>query len=186
MKKTVLFFLFVTLVLTSCIKTQKSNELKKRPISEYKYAFSQIALANYFPETHIEVRTDSIISNTFKVHIKNYSIKDEYITVTKSNSNNKIKLLYHRVFESEISVAVASKDIFKTAISAQEFKDPLQKTFWDKATLQHVWVNQEVSNNKYLNIGISFINVENNAYKLYELTLDPKGEQHLILIEEHS
>ncbi|MEO8774320.1 MAG: hypothetical protein ABI263_08330 [Gelidibacter sp.] len=58
--------------------------------------------------------------------------------------------------------------------------------FWDSATLQHVWVNQELSNIDDIILDISFINPKNDAYKVYRMSIDSHGHQTLNLIEERS
>src|SRR5690606_8913551 len=138
---------------------------------------------NYHPEAYVEIVTDTLISNGMNVHIKNYSLLDEQILISNKNIGNSKEFKYQRVFESEIIVSNASKDILSTHISAKEFKTIDPDLFWDHATLQHVWVNQDLSTDVDIKLDISFINPTNNAYKLYRMSIDGNGKQTFNLIE---
>lgn len=186
MKKLSVLIIIVFVAFLSCDRRGSVREHLQESISEFNDKQALIETANYYPEYYTEVRTDSIISQTFKVSIKNYSKMNSQILVSSKHENKETVLEYHRVFESEIKVAVASKPIFDTTINARDFNDETQSEFWKNATLEHVWVNQNLSTQKELNLSVSIINPINKTYKLYELVIDTNGQQHLNLIEEHS
>ncbi|WP_431137517.1 hypothetical protein [Psychroserpens mesophilus] len=186
MKKSILLILLIAIGFFSCDRRGSVRENLQKSISEFNKKHTNLDLVTYYPETYTEVQTDSIISNTFKVSIKTYSKMDSNILVSSETVEKQTKIKYHRVFESEINIALASKNILKTTINAEDFKDISPSDFWNNATLEHVWVNQEISTIEEVNLGISFINPINSAYKLYELVVTTEGKQHLNLIEEHS
>lgn len=187
MKKSILFLFLVAIAILSCTRPGSKREHLQNSISEFNQKHSDLNLSvQYYPEHYTEVQTDSIIANTFKVRIKNFANMNSQILVSSETEGTKTKLNYHRVFESEIRIASATKVLLSTSIKAQDFKDTNQPEFWNNATLEHVWVKQEASNNKELYLGISIINPKNKTYKLYELLVDTEGQQHLTLIEEHS
>ncbi|MFK7782794.1 hypothetical protein [Psychroserpens sp.] len=186
MKEQILIIVLIAIAFYNCDRRGSARENLQNSISEFNKKQTSLDIVTYYPEAYTEVKTDTIISNTFKVSIKNYAKMDSQILVSSEKSQTKTILNYHRVFESEIQIAVASKNIFKTTINAKDFKDTSQSNFWDDATLEHVWVNQETSNANEINLGISIINPKNSSHKLYELVVDAKGKQELHLIEEHS
>lgn len=187
MKKLVFILFLTAIAIFSCNRPESKRENLQNSISEFSKKHAPLNLVtSYFPENYTEVQTDSIIANTFKVRIKNYSNMDSQILVSSETSNAKTKFNYHRMFESEITITTTTKHILSTSIKAQDFKDTVQPEFWNNATLEHVWVNHETSNSKELYLGISIINPKNNAYKLYELVVNTEGQQHLKLIEKHS
>jgi hypothetical protein len=187
MKKSVFLVFLMAIAVFSCKRPESKRENLQNSISEFSKKHSDLNLVTrYYPEEYTEVQTDSIIANTFKVRIKNYSNMHSQILLSSETNDTKTKFNYHRVFESEITIAIATKQIFNTTIKAQDFKDIAQPEFWNNATLEQVWVNQETSNNKELHLEISFINPKNKTYKLYELMVTTEGEQHLKLIEEYS
>ena len=187
MKKSIGLLLLISFALFCCNRPESKRENLQNSISEFSKKHADLNFSShYYPTDYTEVQTDSLIANTFKVSIKNYSKMDANILVSSENEDKKTTFNYHRVFESEINIKVASKLVFNATISAEDFKDSWQPEFWNHATLEHVWVNQDTSNDKELNLNISVINPKNNAYKLYELVVDNRGKQNLKLIEEHS
>jgi hypothetical protein len=186
MKQSLLILLLVAIAIFSCNRPESQRENLQNSISEFSKKYTKLNTVTYYPESYTEVKTDSIIANTFKVSIKNYSKMDSQILLNSETHDTKTKTNYHRVFESEINIALATKPLFSTTINAEDFKDASQPEFWNNATLEHVWVNQETSNAKAINLGISIINPKNKAYKLYELVVDKSGKQNLNLIEERS
>jgi hypothetical protein len=187
MKKSILLIFIMAIAFFSCNKRESARENLQNSISEFSQKHNHLDIVSYYyPEGYTEIQTDSLISNTFKVSIKNYTKPDAKILMGTETEEQKTILNYHRVFESEITIALASKTIFNTTVNAKDFKDFSPSEFWSNATLEHVWVNQETSNSEALYLGISFINPTNNAYKLYELVVNTEGKQNLYLIEEHS
>lgn len=57
--------------------------------------------------------------------------------------------------------------------------------FWDNATLQHAWVNQELSNTNSVTLDFSFINLQNHNYKLYRMAIDADGHHSVTMIEQN-
>lgn len=186
MKKSILLILLIAFAFVSCDRRGSHREHLQYSISEYNDKQSSINIVSYYPEAYTEIQTDSLISNTFKVSIKNYSNMDSQILVSSETSKKETTFNYHRVFESEIHIATNSKTVVNTTIRAEDFKNNSQSEFWKNATLEHVWVNQETSDSNELNLGVSIINPKSKAYKLYELIVNTDGKQDLFLIEEHS
>lgn len=183
------FFLLVALVAVvylSCDGRQTKKESLQRAISEFNLKNTPLPVATYHPEGYVEIVTDTIISNHVWVRIKNYSLLDDQILASDAKDAPSKSINYQRVFVSEISVSTATKDILNTHISAKQFKTIDADSFWDDATLQHAWVNQEFSTTNDIKLDISFINVKSDAYKLYRMSIDPYGQQTIKLIEERS
>ncbi|RXJ51346.1 hypothetical protein [Gelidibacter gilvus] len=186
MKNSLLLLALISIVCLSCDGRQTKKEALDRAISEFNLKHTVSEMVNYHPEAYVEIVTDTLISNGIHVHIKNYSLLDEQILISHTTDVTSKEVKYQRVFESEIIVSNASKDILSTHISAKDFKSMNTDVFWDDATLQHVWVNQDLSTEGDIKLDISFINPKNNAYKLYRMSIDGYGQQTLNLIEEHS
>lgn len=111
---------------------------------------------------------------------------DNNVIITTSSQENRKKIEYHRVFESEIVVFNKSEKILETTINAEIFKQQSTiNSFWDNATLEHVWVNQESSNEDTVNLEISFINPKDKARKLYQMSIDKFGKYNTFLRDEH-
>ncbi|MCD2258686.1 hypothetical protein [Psychroserpens luteolus] len=187
MKKLILLVpCLLVLVLMSCDRRTSKKERLENAVSDFNKNFKIESLKSYYPETYTEIKTDSVISNTFLVSIKNYTSMDSEIPVHSLSKNSTELTKYHRVFESDILVAVSDKIIYEKHISAEEFRDYSNSEFWKNATLEHIWIDQDASNTTTLALGISFVNPNNKAYKFYEMLIDKNGKERLTLIEDHS
>ncbi|HUH27464.1 hypothetical protein [Gelidibacter sp.] len=184
MKNSLLLLALISIVCLSCDGRQTKKEALERAISEFNLKNTKSEMVSYHPEAYVEIVTDTLISNGMNVHIKNYSLLDEQILISNTSDATSKEVKYQRVFESEIRISKASKDILSTHISAKQFKTMDPDRFWDHATLQHVWVNQELSTEVAIKLDISFINPKNNAFKLFRMSIDGFGKQTLNLIDE--
>ncbi len=185
MKNVLLLVTLISIIHLSCDGRETKKENLERAVSEFNLKSIPLEIVTYAPEAYTEIVTDTIISNGINIRIKNYSLLDEHILVLEINDATSKKTKYQRVFVSEISMSNASKNIITTHISAKQFKMLDVDPFWDHATLQHVWVNQELSTISYIKLDISFINPKSSAYKLYRMSIDSDGQQTLNLIEEN-
>lgn len=181
-----LFFIIaiISIVFMSCDGRKSKNVALKESIKEFRPKESNSELVTYYPKEYTEVVTDTILSNQVKVRIRNYSLNNEAILISDESSPTKIK--YHRVFESDVLITAPSRELFKTHISAIQFASINPDEFWDNATLQHVWLNEELSTIEDIQLEMSFINPNNESYKLFRMTVDKVGKQQIALIEENS
>ncbi len=183
MKTVFLLVALVAIVCLNCDGKLTKNESLQRSISEFSLKNTPLPTAIYYPKAHVEIVTDTIMPDNTLVRIKNYSILDDQILISHATSKT---IKYQRVFESEIRISKASRDILNTHISAKYFKTISDDSFWDSATLQHAWVNQELSTLNDIQLDISFINAKTDAIRLYRMTVDSNGQQTFNLIEDHS
>lgn len=186
MKYYYLFAVLLCVAFSSCDGRKSHKESLEESVSKFKLKDSNLDIITYYPKQYTEVATDTILSNTFQIKIKNYSLMDNNVIITTSSQENRNKIEYHRVFESEIVVFNKSEKILETTINAEIFKQQSTiNSFWDNATLEHVWVNQESSNDDTVNLEISFINPKDKARKLYQMSIDKLGKYNTFLRDEH-
>ena len=162
----------------SCDGRQSQRESLENAVSEFNKKQTTIETLKYHPKEYTEIVTDTIISNALEVKIKNYTVMDKHIALN-SNPNE-----MHRVFESEVEVFAATTSVFKTIINAELFATQKDSPFWNQATLEHVWVNQDLSTVKEVFLDVSFLNPITKDFKLYRMTVDTSGKHHIHLIEE--
>jgi hypothetical protein len=185
MKDIVVIIALIAVVGLSCDSRKTKKESLEQAVSEYNLKTTPVPMATYHPESYVEIVTDTIISNSVKVRIKNYSLLDEQILISDATNGIK-KLNYQRVFESEISISTSTKDILNTHISAKQFRANDADPFWDNETLQHAWVNQELSTVYNIALDITFINPQNDTYKFYRMSINSNGKQTINVIEARS
>ena len=187
MTKTYILLTAIGLVLlTSCDHRMSKIDRINHAVKAFNKNYTLTNLKTYYPKVYTEIKTDSIISNTFEVSVKNYSLL--------SDDNTPIALLeylptsseFHRVFVSDITVNIKGKPIYSTHISAEKFKDPQAPEFWKNATLEHAWVNQEQSNADELHVQFSIVNPISKAFKLYKIRIDTYGNDQLTLLKDYS
>lgn len=181
MKNLVCLLVIFSIVFVSCDGRKNHNDLLQEAITNFSQKLEKVETITFYPKEYTEVATDTLISNKVSVHIKNYSLTEETILLAKSDN----LINFHRVFESEISINTKDKDILNTTINARNFTNS-EDLFWNNATLQQVWVNQELSTVEEINLEISFINPLDQSYKLYRMSVNENGQQQIHLIEEQS
>lgn len=186
MKNIFLLIALIAIICFSCDGRQTKKEALERAVSEFNIKTTPLEVVTYHPKAYVEIVTDTLISNSIKIRVKNYTLLDEQILMSNTSDVTSETIHYQRVFESEISISTSTRDILSVHISAKQFKTIDSDPFWDSATLQHTWVNQELSNSNDIKLDISFINPKNKAYKLYRMSIDTYGQQTLNLIEERS
>ena len=172
------------LLFSTCDRRTSKKVHLENAVSQFNETLPPVETRTYHPKDFLEIQTDSIISSTFKVSIKNYTNMAAHIMMDDASSNAKKHSKAHRVIESDVLVNVNDRIIFNQHISAAYFKQITPSPFWEAASLEHVWVNQEHSNNDFLTLNLSFINPQLSAYRLYELRLDTSGKETLTLLEE--
>lgn len=186
MKNLLVLVALMFIVCLSCDGRKTKKESLEQAVSAFNLKTTPVQSSTYYPESYVEIVTDTIISNSVNVRIKNYSLLDEQIIISEATSGVTKKVSYQRVFESEISVSTATKDILNTHISAKQFRAIDADPFWVNATLQHAWVNQELSTAENITLDITFINPVNDTHKLYRMSINSDGHHTVNLIEAHS
>lgn len=187
MKKTVFVLSIISvLIIWSLSYKETKKERLQNAISEFNKNIKSSDIITYYPETYTEIKTDSIIANTFKVSIKNYSANNESIMVRSSTDNNNVNRDLHRIFQSEIHVQVSDRMVYQKQLKATDFDPNTDPDFWNNATLEHVWINQWRSNSSTLAINVSFLNPLENTFMLYEIHIDTEGNESKRLIDQNS
>lgn len=185
MKNIFFIIAIISVVFMSCDDRKSINVALKESVEEFNQKKSNLELVTYYPKEHTEIVTDTILSNQVKVRIRNYSIKNETVLISNYDKTSLKLLTYHRVFESDVLIMTPSRELFKTHISAIQFASIYPDDFWHNATLQHVWLNEELSTAQDIQLEMSFINPKNESYKLYRMYIDKLGQHQITLIEEH-
>ncbi len=174
MKQFIVLLTLLSIVFTSCDGRYKSKDSLKESISEFKIEQQKEDRFTYKPKMYAEVVTDTIISNTVFIKIKNYTLMNTNVIIKDKSINTQKIIEYQRVFASEIEIKMHNRTIFKDVIDANSFRIN-SEPFWNNATLQHVWVNEERSTINKINLELSFIDPKSKIYRLYNMIVDENG-----------
>lgn len=185
--KYILVLCFIAFSLIGCDGRKDSKTVIEKSITKLRKRH-QVEHNIFFPKAHLQNVTDTIYSNGKRIRIKNYTIDNKAILVNSTLEKEKnIKTTkYHRVLESEITIYKDSKPLFTKHLNLENFKYKTDDEFWNNATLEHVWVNDDIYNLQRINIHFSFINPIDNTYKLYKMYVGEKGIENIYLIEDNS
>ena len=186
MKNFFIIIVLMSFVFVNCDGRKSKSEALKESIAKFKKNQSAVETVYYYPTEYTEVVTYTLISNKVNVYIKNYSLLNKSISISVEDHTNDTNKTEHRIFESEVLVSAPNKEILKMHISAEKFKSMYSDDFWNHATLQHVWVNQELSTSEDIQLDMSFINPSDHSFKLYRMSVDSHGKHQINLIEEQS
>jgi hypothetical protein len=185
MKYSLFFILIIGIIFSSCDGRHRAKDSLKESVTEFNKTLNQQDKITHYPKQYTEVVTDTIISNTLKVSIKNYSLMDKNVVISDNSKNGQVLIDYQRVFESTISISDTSKIFFKTTISANAFRND-NDDFWKNTTLEHTWLNEELSNTKAVFIEFSFINPKRKTNKTYRMLIDRNGNNSIHLLKKYS
>lgn len=178
MKHNWYLFILLGLAIMSCDGRKSPNEFLKTAVAEFNKKHPQIETYTFYPKSYTEIKTDTLIGPHFRVIIKNYSLMDKTVEIAKTKQH---QLQLHRVFESEVLVYNNTKTLVNRHLNVEVFKQIDPNPFWENATLEHVWVNQDTSNNHALNLEITFIDPKSKAFRHYLMTINQKGQQQITI-----
>ena len=170
-----ILILFAFVYFSSCKNDAKFlNPTKNDNTIEY--------VAEIIPKYYLEVQTDTILSNDFRVQIKYKSLNKNVLKITEKTPF-KISKTYYREFESNLQVFNGTQVVLDKKISKEDFEEDLDKQFWGKAILQFVELDQIKSQKtEKIVVKFHFFNPQISKNKLYNLFVDRKGNLEIELV----
>lgn len=179
MKNVYFIIAIISVSFISCDGRLSKNQSLKEDIEEFSNRNSTALKFSIEPEYYVEIITDTIIEDTFRAKIRNYSMMDSNKLLKAKEENH-----FNRKFESEILLTYENKVIFSQTLSADTFKMNDKSKFWYNASFEHAWVDQELSSARNLVVKFSFIDPETDFFKLYQLVVGKNGKHRFELLEE--
>lgn len=158
----------------SCDRRATKQDALKESIKTFRNADSALKNIKVFPETYAEVENDTILSNGYRVKIKNFTNMHKLVELPIATTFDDTQ--YFRQIDSEITVYKDNKLIFKDVISNE---------FSERFNLEKIDVKQ------YLNNGISvdeLASLEMNKVVLITSNTVPKNSQstyYKMIIDAH-
>ncbi|WP_417363224.1 hypothetical protein [Galbibacter sp.] len=132
------------------------------------------------PEGLVDIEVDTLLTNDFRINIHNMTT-DQRIYHVENKENTVVKNIYKGI-EADLKIFYKRQLIFDQNINKSFFKQQEESSFWDKAILQTVEVDELKSIDKPL-IWIRFYNPTLDVSKAYEIQVDSKGVYTLQIID---
>lgn len=174
MKKLIFLIFLVTTVLVSCDGRYRSYEspvdalLKNNQLQ----AFSE--KINFIPNTYTQITTDTILSNNLRIKIKYHSIDTN--TLKLSTTLKEVKTTnYYTNFEALYEISTKNKMLKKGKINKSLFHHLENDNFWNRAIMQHVWVDYNTIIKYGVNLNVSFCIPESTICKDFTIFIDKNG-----------
>ncbi len=185
MNKLLMLFFLAFIVLVSCDGRDRAKKSNTDVLKEHKLLDSFSESIRHFPETYTETITDTILSNGYKVKIKNFTdMENSYLDEFKQDS-----ILYkHYYRDSKANISVTNNTVvFNELIDKTFFLnfDNSLSTFFNKANLDGVWLNEEktLSNSK-ITIDVVFCKPESDICEFFNLMIDENGKYEIVNVTE--
>lgn len=173
--KYILLVLFIGVVaFSSCDGRQTKQEALKQSVTKFKNSIKTTQIIEYFPSEYAEVQTDTMLSNGYRVKIKNFTSMTASV-LEKATSKNSNYKHYFRQIESEIIVYKNDKLIFSALMDEDFFSR---------------YISNNITFDAYLNSGITINelkSLEENKLVLESSFRKPKStisSSYLIIIDE--
>ncbi len=171
-----LVLIFVSTVsLISCDGRDRKYKTNAEVLQENNLLNKFSKQIKFTPNNPVTIDTDTILSNGFNVKINYRSIENNaFYEVSKKEKDSIIKMNYKN-FEADIIVFKDDTPINQTTINKLLFAEFESVSFWNRAIMQYVWVDQNKSNDDVLYLNTSFNIPETETYKDFIVTIDKNG-----------
>ncbi len=169
-----IFLTSFTLILLSCSGKNDRQDFKpdsyngQIDINEInlKKRFKQF---KYHPREYVEIVTDTIMNNGFRVKIKYYSLMDHSIKKSNSLTTKQEPIVFHRQFQSDIVVYKDERLVFQTTLNDKE------SIHFEKDILQFVSLDEMISNKEQVVINYGYHDISNNKFSDLRLYIKENG-----------
>ncbi|WP_042243965.1 hypothetical protein [Jejuia pallidilutea] len=174
MKHLLLLLCIGCVAILSCDGRMSKKEALKESIETFRNAKHAVKTNKIFPETYAEVENDTILSNGYRVKIKNFTNMNKFIDHTTSNLFD--ETLKFRRIDSEITVYKNDKLIYRNIINN---------------AFSEYHIGEKFNIQQYLNNGISVDEVASlklNKVVLITSNIVPKSSYnsyYKIIIDEY-
>ena len=186
MKKFVFIMLLLALYILSCDGRKTKAESLKESVAKFKDSLGKLEITEYLPEKHVEVKTDTILTNGFSISIKTYTNMKRVVTCKNQVDNTLTYINNYRDWVSEVTIKKNDKVIFDRVFDANFFLEN-DKTIADslhKAINNKVWIDDDFPLNKnYVNLVGGFIFPESKKTLYYDIKIDNEGKYSVQKIE---
>lgn len=181
--------LILVIGLTSCEGRKSQSQALSESIDEFKKSAS-LEVDVYVPETYLEHRVDTTLSNGYKVIIKTYSDEENNVLFSKIKDTINYQTFY-RNYKFDISITKNGQLIYNESFDKPRVNKDFNYNFnkyscsnlrdFDKlSVLKSIQVNDDLSLKNVVGIDIIYAIPESDKYGYHTLFIDEKGKSNII------
>lgn len=178
-----LILLLTTIVFISCDGRDRKYKSNAEVLHENNLLNSFSEKIEFIPKHHVQIVTDTILSNGFQVKLKYNSIENNAIVKLKKIKKDTVSQIHYKNFEAKLQVIKSGKIITENVIDKTFFSQYETNAFWKNAIMQYVWIDYTASTDHAIYLNTSFNIPETNIYKDFIIEIDKYGS---IQIKEKS
>ena len=180
------YFSIITILLiccfTSCDGKQRVNQTNQEKLENSNLTKSFFERVEYFPKEYTEVKTDTTLSNGYRIKIAFYSDMDNTIL-----NDFKIDTIhykhYYREFKGDLSIIINDKVVFNKTIDKSYFTDNLNEMFWQNSIMGNISLDEDKTTHKLLYFNVFFCIPESEICKDYNIIIDNNGKSKIEELE---
>ncbi len=180
MKKLALLFLLIIISL-SCDGRQDKAEALKLSVEKFKDTLKPMEITKYIPEVYSEIKTDSILSNGFSIHVKTYANMNESVS-KKYKVDTITHIDIHRNWISEVKIKKDNTLIFNEIIDKEFFIKQAKNRAKNlsESINTRIWIDEETSVEKdYINLFAGYTYPNNNESIIFKIKVDSQGHYQI-------
>ncbi|MCB4808635.1 hypothetical protein LG651_10255 [Tamlana sp. 62-3] len=135
--------------------------------------FSEVT--NYKPEQPVIIKTDTILSTGFNIKINYNSVEESPVVIEKTTENNTAQKSIYKNFEAQIIVSKENKFKKHFLLNKLVFSNFENSDFFEKAIMQHIWIDFNASTDKIVYLNTAFHIPETELYKDFIISVYDNG-----------
>lgn len=175
MKKLLISILLLSVAFISCDGRSRIHKTNAEVLQDSNLLKSFSTQTKFIPNESVEIITDTIFSNGFRVKLKYNTIENSFISkILKSKSDSIIHSNYKN-FQADLLVLKDGEFVSKETINNALFNNFETSSFWKNAIMQYVWINYEASTDNNVNLITSFHIPETEIYRDFSISIDVFG-----------
>jgi len=189
MRNIIGIILILVIGLTSCEGRKSQSQALSESIDEFKKSAS-LEVDVYVPETYLEQRVDTTLSNGYKIVIKTYSDEENNVLFSKIKDTVNYQT-YYRNYKFDISITKNEQLIYSESFDKPRVNEDFNynspnssgsylRDFDKFSVLKSIQVNDDPSLKNVVGIDIIYAIPESDKYAYHTLFIDEKGKSNIV------
>ncbi|KJD32823.1 hypothetical protein PK35_07520 [Tamlana nanhaiensis] len=170
-----LTIILLSILCFNCDGRERALKTNAEVLKENKLFKSFSETTNYQPKQPVTIKTDTILSNCFKVKINYKSVENDPVIIEKLTKNDTLNKIIYKNFEAHIQVSKTNELTHQFLLNKSVFNNLENNDFIQKAIMQYVWIDFEASTDKILYLNTAFHIPETELYKDFVISVYDNG-----------